>query len=167
MARYLIALGGNQWHPHHGAPAAVLRAAFAALDADGLTLIAASPIIQTAPLGPSWRRFANAAAIIETDDDPAMLLKRLKHIERRFGRRPHGGRWRARVLDLDIVLWSGGVWTSPGLTVPHRAYQDRTFVLAPAAAIAPRWRDPKTGLSMKHAHARLTKRRSAPIGGFR
>lgn len=144
-----------------------MRAAFAALDGDGLTLIAASPVIETAPLGPSWRRYANAAAVIETDRDPAALLAYLKAVERRFGRRPRGGRWRARVLDLDIVLWSGGEWASPGLTVPHRAYRERAFVLTPAAAVAPRWRDPHTGLCTKHARARLTKRKPIPIGHSR
>src|SRR3546814_8929009 len=63
----------------------------------------------TPPLGPTIRRFANMVAIIESDDDPPALLRRLKAIEHAFGRR-RGRRWGARVIDLDIILWSGGAW---------------------------------------------------------
>jgi 2-amino-4-hydroxy-6-hydroxymethyldihydropteridine diphosphokinase len=141
----------------------VLRAAFAALDRKGLKLKAASPVIASAPLGPSLRRYANAAALVKTRLDPAELLDRLKSIERHFGRRPGGRRWGSRVLDLDLVLWSGGVWSSPSLIVPHAAFRQRRFVLAPAAAIAPLWRDPSTGLTLRHLLARLTRPRPLPI----
>jgi 2-amino-4-hydroxy-6-hydroxymethyldihydropteridine diphosphokinase len=58
------------------------------------------------------------------------------------------------VLDLDIVLWSGGAWSSPDLTVPHIAFRERGFVLDPAAAIAPAWRDPVSGLTLRQLAAR-------------
>ena len=153
--RYLIALGSNQRHPRHGEPEQVLSAAFADLDREGLALDATSPIRGSAPIGPSRRRYANAAAIIRTRLDPPGLLAHLKAIERRFGRRPGGQRWRARVLDLDIILWSGGTFTARTLTVPHAAFRQRDFVLAPARAIAGTWRDPKTGLTIRHLAHRL------------
>jgi 2-amino-4-hydroxy-6-hydroxymethyldihydropteridine diphosphokinase len=145
----------------------VLRAALAALADEGLTIEAVSPIVATLPLGPSRRRYANAAALVRTGLAPDRLLGRLKAIERRFGRRRGGRRWTARVLDLDIVLWSGGAWASPALTVPHPAYRDRAFVLRPLAAIAPRWRDPLTGLTPRHLSARLTRPRPLPIAPSR
>lgn len=157
--RYLIALGSNRRHHRHGDPRGVLRAAFAALDRKGLKLKAASPIVASAPLGPSLRRYANAAALVKTDLAPDALLDRLKAIERRFGRRRGGQAWSARVLDLDIALWSGGAWASPGLTVPHLSLRERRFVLAPAVTIAPAWRDPLTGLTLRHLLARLDRRR--------
>uniref|UniRef100_UPI0015771B8A 2-amino-4-hydroxy-6- hydroxymethyldihydropteridine diphosphokinase n=1 Tax=Sphingomonas bacterium TaxID=1895847 RepID=UPI0015771B8A len=80
---------------------------------------------------------------------------------RAFGRR-RGRRWGARVLDLDIVLWSGGSWRSPGLTIPHPAFRDRRFVLDPMVALAPRWRDPVTGLTIRQLAAQLTRRRPLP-----
>lgn len=157
--RYLIALGSNRRHHRHGDPRGVLRAAFTALDRKGLKLKARSPILTTAPLGPSLRRYANAAALVKTDLAPDALLDRLKAIERRFGRRRGGQAWSARVLDLDIALWSGGAWASPGLTVPHLWLRERRFVLAPAVTIAPAWRDPLTGLTLRHLLARLDRRR--------
>ena len=135
---YAIALGSNV-RTRRGSPTATLRAALAAMGG----VSTSSPIIDSAAMGPSRRRFANAAALIETDETPLALLARLKAIERRFGRRA-GRRWGARPLDLDIILWSGGRWRSPGLLVPHAAFRQRRFVLAPLVAIAPRWRDPVT-----------------------
>ena len=120
-----------------------------------------SPIIASAPVGPSQRRYANAATVIDSDETPAQLLTRLKQIERAFGRR-RGRRWGARPLDLDIVLWSGGAWASRGLVVPHVAFRDRDFVLRPLARIVPGWRDPVTGLRVRQLAHRLTARRPLP-----
>ena len=160
--RYLIALGSNMRHVRHGSPERVLAAALAALERKGVKVLAAAPVIRSAPLGPSRRRYANGAALIGTKLDPAELLDLLKAVERRFGRTRGGQRWASRVLDLDIVLWSGGAWSSPGLTVPHAAFRQRTFVLVPALAIAPDWRDPLTALSLRQLHARLTRPRPLP-----
>lgn len=153
---YAIALGSNR-RGRHGGPVAEVRAAIAALEG----VVAVSPIIASVPLGPSIRRFANAAVLLESALAPPAMLARLKAIERAFGRR-RGARWGARVIDLDIVLWSGGSWGTAALTVPHIAFRDRGFVLDPLRTIAPDWRDPVTGLSIRQLHARLHKR--APLG---
>jgi 2-amino-4-hydroxy-6-hydroxymethyldihydropteridine diphosphokinase len=160
--RYLIALGSNQRHARLGSPEKVLAAALGELDCKQVKLLASARTIRSAPIGPSRRRYANSAAIVKSKFDPPELLIRLKHIEAKFGRRRGGQRWAARVLDLDVVLWSGGVWSSPALTVPHPLFRNRSFVLGPASAIAPLWRDPITGLSLRQLHARLTRPRPAP-----
>src|SRR3546814_18590231 len=87
---------------------------------------------------------------------PRELLALLKTIEVRFGRRMRGQKWRERVLDLDIVLWSGGCWHDGGLIVPHRLFRDRQFVLEPAAGIAGGWRDPVTGLTLRQQIGRAS-----------
>jgi len=160
--RYLIALGSNQRHHRRGSPRQVLHAALAAMAATGLMVEAVAPIMASAPLGPSLRRYANGAALIATDLLPDELLEMLKDIEHQFGRRSGGQRWSARVLDLDLVLWSGGAWSSPSLTVPHAAFRERDFVLAPALALVPDWRDPVTNLSLRQLKARLTRPRPMP-----
>ena len=66
------------------------------------------------------------------------------------------------MIDLDIVLWSGGRWRSPGLTVPHVGWRARPFVLEPLATVAPGWRDPEGGLAVRHLLARLTRPRPLP-----
>ncbi len=86
------------------------------------------------------------------------MLTRLKAIERAHGRR-RGRRWGDRVLDLDIIGWSGGIWASKGLSIPHPAFRTRRFVLAPLVEIAPGWRDPVTGFSARQLMFRNARRR--------
>ena len=140
----------------------MIGAALKRLADEGFEVIAAAPVLHTAPIGPSLRRYANSAAVIETALEPPELLALLKRIEREFGRRAGGRRWTSRVLDLDIVLWSGGPFAAPGLTIPHPLFRARGFVLDPAASIAPRWRDPVTGLTVRQLRARLTRLRALP-----
>ena len=145
----------------------MLQAALDRLEAEGVRVLAAAPAIETDPIGPSIRRYANSAAVIETDIEPEALLALLKRIEHDFGRRAGGQRWRARVIDLDIMLWSGGAYGSADLTIPHPLFRERAFVLAPALAVAPDWRDPITGLTLRQLHARLTRQQALPkrVGG--
>jgi 2-amino-4-hydroxy-6-hydroxymethyldihydropteridine diphosphokinase len=162
MHLYAIALGSNRRHGRFGRPEAILRAAAEALGED-VALSRLSPIFATAAVGDRGRRFANAAAIVETPLDPPALLARLKQVERAFGRR-RGKRWGARVLDLDILLWSGGRWQSrhPSLTIPHAALDQRRFVLDPLVRIASGWTLGRSRRTVAHAHARLTAARPVP-----
>ena len=134
---YAIAIGSNRRHGRYGTPARVVEAAVASLDRD-FGLFDASPILLNRAHGGAGRDFANAVALVESSLDPPEMLERLKALEREFGRR-RGRRWGERVLDLDIVAWSGGRWRSPGLTVPHPAAASRAFVVQPLAAVAPQW----------------------------
>ncbi|KHK90947.1 2-amino-4-hydroxy-6-hydroxymethyldihydropteridine diphosphokinase [Novosphingobium malaysiense] len=164
--RYLIALGSNMPHGRYGAPRAVIAAALQALDRGKSRVVSASRVIETPPLGPSRRRYANAVAMLRSNREPDEMLHKLQKIERKFGRRRCGRAWSSRVLDLDIVLWSGGAWAShgeePSLVIPHPLFRKRTFVLGPAATIAGDWCDPLSGLTIRQLSARLTKPRPAP-----
>ncbi|MES2147986.1 MAG: 2-amino-4-hydroxy-6-hydroxymethyldihydropteridine diphosphokinase [Pseudomonadota bacterium] len=152
---YAIALGSNRRHGRFGRPAQVVEAAIARLDA-AFGLFDASPIILNPAHGGAGRDFANAVVLIESDIDPSAMLGALKFIEREFGRRP-GKRWGPRVLDLDIIAWSGGKWRSPGLTVPHPRAASRAFVIQPLAAIAPYW-VVEGSLNARHLAQRLARR---------
>lgn len=157
---YLVALGSNRRHHLHGAPQSVVLAAMEELAAFG-TVLSRSPVIASAAMGAASRRFANAALVLESELAPPALLAALKRTEREFGRR-RGQRWGDRVLDCDIILWSGGRWASAGLAIPHPAFMQRDFVLAPARTIAPDWREPASGLTIAQARARLTRPRPLP-----
>lgn len=158
---YLIALGSNRRHGLYGLPPQVVRAAMEECAALG-TVTARSPVLATPAMGAAQRRFANAALVLSSDLAPSALLAALKRMEREFGRR-RGQRWSDRVLDCDIILWSGGQWRSGrrsgGLAIPHPAFAQRTFVLTPACTIAADWRDPVSGFSIAQLHARLTRPR--------
>jgi 2-amino-4-hydroxy-6-hydroxymethyldihydropteridine diphosphokinase len=155
---YAIAIGSNRPHGRHGRPPGVVAAAIAELDR-AFGLFDASPIVLNPATGGAGRDFANAVVLVETALEPAALLGELKAIEREFGRRP-GRRWGARVLDLDIAVWSGGRVRSRFLTVPHPRLVQRSFVLAPLVAIAPDL--PIIGsLNARQLSGRLARRRPA------
>lgn len=154
---YAIAIGSNRPHGRYGRPPDVVHAAIARLDQE-FGLFDASPIMLNAAHGGAGREFANAVALIESPLEPLQVLERLKHMERQFGRRP-GRRWGPRVLDLDLVLWSGGRVRSRRLNVPHPRLAERSFVLQPLAAIAPGWRmGPLTVRHLAHRLARSVAR---------
>ncbi|MBU2340891.1 MAG: 2-amino-4-hydroxy-6-hydroxymethyldihydropteridine diphosphokinase [Alphaproteobacteria bacterium] len=148
--------------PGVGPPRAVLQAATKALAERGVEPLRCSPILDSAPVGPALRRYANAAILVETGHDPAAMLARVAEVEAGFARRRSGQRWRARTLDIDIILWSGGVWHSADLTIPHPRFRERRFVLGPARRVAPDWVDPPTGASLRQLDARLTRPRALP-----
>ena len=153
---YAIAIGSNRPHGQHGRPSGVVEAAIARLD-ENFDLFDAAPILLNPAHGGAGRDFANSVALIESDLDPPDMLGRLKAIEREFGRR-RGRRWGERVLDLDIIAWSGGKWRSRGLTIPHKSASIRSFVLGPLATIAPGW--PLEGaVTAQHFAHRLARRR--------
>ena len=152
---YAIALGSNRPHGTYGRPPHVVEAAIARLDRD-FGLFDASPILVNPAHGGAGRDFANAVALVESELEPPAMLKALKSLERDFGRR-RGKRWGTRVLDLDIIAWSGGVWRSRGLTIPHKAAAKRQFVIQPLASIAPGWRL-DGALNARHLAHRLARR---------
>lgn len=171
-ATYLIALGSNQ-RTRRGAPQAtvtfLLRGFVTSCEPSDLTrrheatrevgeILAHSQVHISRPIGSGTRSYANAVAVVESKLPPPELLAHLKAIERTYGRRP-GRRWGDRPLDLDIIGWSSGIWSSSGLAIPHPAFQARRFVLAPLVEIAPDWRDPVTRLTARQLLARLDRKR--------
>ena len=153
---YAIAIGSNRPHGRFGRPPHVVEAAIARLDEE-FGLFDASPILLNRAMGGAGRDFANAVALVESELQPPDMLRAIKSLERQFGRR-RGRRWGPRVLDLDIVDWSGGKWRSPTLIVPHPAAAQRAFVIAPLAGIAPGWRL-EGGLTARQLAHRLARRR--------
>lgn len=159
---YLIASGSNRRHHRHGLPEHVVRAAHLALECHpDIDLIAEAPVVRSAPMGAAQRDFANSAVYLSTQLSPPDLLDLLKNMERDFGRKS-GKRWGDRVLDLDIILWSGGIWQDDGLSIPHPGFRERGFVLRPLLALAPDWRDPISGRTIGHLSHMLDRPRRKP-----
>jgi 2-amino-4-hydroxy-6-hydroxymethyldihydropteridine diphosphokinase len=142
----LVALGSNQSGPW-GTPEQTICRALAELNRGPIKLIRASSLIQTAPFGViNQPNFVNGVAHIETALPPHTLLRRLHMIERQAGRK-RGKRWGPRMLDLDLLDYNGQHIKQKGivqkaLILPHPGIAERSFVLAPIAEIAPRWKHP-------------------------
>lgn len=88
--------------------------------------------------------YLNAVVELRTTMSAQDLLDFCHQIERSAGRRRQSGdRWKARTLDLDILLFGREVIDEPGLSVPHPRMAERRFVLRPLADIAPDLRLPE------------------------
>jgi 2-amino-4-hydroxy-6-hydroxymethyldihydropteridine diphosphokinase len=151
----LVALGSNQSGPW-GTPEQTVQKALSRLGNGPIRLKRASTLIQTRPFGViNQPNFVNAIALIESALSPQTLLRRLHMIEHEAGRK-RGRRWGPRTLDLDLIDYNGQQIKQKGqvqkaLILPHPGIADRSFVLAPIAEIAPRWKHPvnhKTAASM-------------------
>ncbi|MCX7358477.1 MAG: 2-amino-4-hydroxy-6-hydroxymethyldihydropteridine diphosphokinase [Alphaproteobacteria bacterium] len=146
MTRAFVALGANM--PFEGVQGAELLArAVAALSEAGLPPLALSGVWRTEawPHGNGQPDYFNAAVEVEAGDrTPLQLFDLLLGVERRFGRERRE-RWAARTLDLDILAMGDATGEFDGILVPHPRMQERAFVLAPLAEIAPDWRHPETG----------------------
>lgn len=164
---YAVALGSNRGGKGAATPRRMIAAALDQLDGGALSLLDASPVIESQPLGPRARAYANCAALIASRLFPDELLGRLHAIEAALGRKRHL-RWGPRAIDLDLILWSEGSFAGDTAIVPHPAFRDRAFVLGPLTHVAPEWHDPVSGLSMRQLFVRLNRakpvdRYSAPL----
>ena len=92
--------------------------------------------------------YLNGAAIVETSQPPIQVLEALAEIEASLGR-VRDMRWGPRTIDLDLLLYDDVQMESPSLTLPHPRMAFRKFVLEPAAEIAPDWRHPTIGWTLR------------------
>mgnify|MGYP001355204257 CR=1 FL=1 len=163
----LLALGGNKPH-HESLPRETLESALAMLAERGAPAVAVARWRKTPafPRG-SGPDFVNGAARLETALSPQALLALLHDVEARLGR-ARRTRWEPRTCDLDLIAYGDMIAPDPGrlaeeialgpqkaetrvperLILPHPRMQERAFVLAPLADVAPDWRHPMIGLTV-------------------
>ena len=128
-----VGLGANL-----GAREETLRRALELLAAaDGVSLLAASQLRETEPVGVvDQPPFLNGAVALETTHTPRELLDLLLTIEASLGR-VREERWGPRTVDLDLLVYGDEVVDAPGLRVPHPHLHERRFALEPLAELAP------------------------------
>jgi 2-amino-4-hydroxy-6-hydroxymethyldihydropteridine diphosphokinase len=152
----LVAVGANLPGPEGITPLDTCRRAAIVLDGvAGLRLAALSRWYETAPMPPSGQPpYINGVARLEGSADPAILLAGLQQIEQAFGR-VRGVANAARTLDLDIIAMGSLIRVAPDPILPHPRMHLRAFVLAPLLDVAPEWRHPTLGLSVRALLDRL------------
>ena len=116
-----------------------LRAAINALPGHGITVLAASSLYETEPVGLVLDQpdFVNACVRIETDLGPEELLDACKAVEREVGRAAGGPRHGPRIIDVDLLLLGEMRYRSARLTLPHAEVSSRRFVLVPLVELDP------------------------------
>ena len=93
----------------------------------GTTLLRASTVEETAPLGPvAQPPYLNQMVLLETSLEPSDLLAQCREIEAERGRERRE-RWGPRTLDLDIVRYGNRRMQTPELTIPHPELPHRDF----------------------------------------
>ena len=77
----------------------------------------------------SENEFLNMGLIIKTSLEPMQLLKKLKSIEK-MGRVPKLMQsYQDRIIDLDILIYSGFKLDTEELSIPHSKIKERKFSL--------------------------------------
>lgn len=103
-----------------------------------IKLFRTSSIIETKPLmdsasspraGNKQRDYLNSVAEIKTNLKAVSLLKILKKIETKLGRKLTNEKWSSRTIDLDILLFGNKNIHKKNLVIPHRQMHLRSFVL--------------------------------------
>ncbi len=134
---YLI-LGGNK-----GDKLQNLQRALQLIEQNVGVIVSRSAIFSTAPWGNANQpEFVNQAICIHTALSAVDLLKELLSIEKSLGRIRDHQKWMERTMDIDILFFNDEVINLPELKIPHPFLQDRKFVLAPLAQIAPQFIHP-------------------------
>jgi 2-amino-4-hydroxy-6-hydroxymethyldihydropteridine diphosphokinase len=100
-----------------------------------------SSLWQASPVNcpPNSPKFVNAVVglVPRKDETPESLLKKLRQLEKEFGRAPKKVLNEPRPLDLDLIAFGNEGRNSSELILPHPRARERKFVLQPLGEIAP------------------------------
>ena len=90
-----------------------------------------SSIYETEPLlYQKQENFLNIVVEVSYFDEAQSLLKNIKDIEKKMGRKATF-RFGPRIIDIDIIFFNGQEINEESLTIPHKEWKNRLFVIAP------------------------------------
>ncbi|MFW0776630.1 MAG: 2-amino-4-hydroxy-6-hydroxymethyldihydropteridine diphosphokinase [Rickettsiales bacterium] len=113
-----------------------------------LTNIKSSSIYESKALLPAgspsdWdNAFLNMVICGGTTMEPHTLLKAIKDLEDKIGRKRRG-HWAPREIDIDILAMDDETIKTDMLAIPHPEMLKRDFVMVPLAEILPNWVHPE------------------------
>jgi 2-amino-4-hydroxy-6-hydroxymethyldihydropteridine diphosphokinase len=102
-----------------------------------------SSVYKTASWGFDSDQFFNICIEVSNNLNPEKLLERVLSIETSLGReRTDTTEYKARIIDIDVLLFEDEIIFYKNLKVPHPRMLDRKFVLVPLAEISPNLKHP-------------------------
>jgi 2-amino-4-hydroxy-6-hydroxymethyldihydropteridine diphosphokinase len=140
-----LSLGSNI-EPEQNLPKAVKKLA------EWSKLVAVSPVWETLPLEAAGNQanFLNAATLVETEQSPENFkLDVLRRIEADLGRVRTEDKFAPRPIDIDIMFFNDQVLDVDNRHIPDPEVLERPFVAIPLAQIAPDYRHPETGQTLR------------------
>ena len=94
-----------------------------------------SSLYKTEPVGYlKQESFINCSVLISTNLKPYELLEKLQQIEIDMGRKKTF-KWAPRNIDIDIIFYDDLEIKRTDLTIPHKEFKNRNFVLFPSNEI--------------------------------
>jgi 2-amino-4-hydroxy-6-hydroxymethyldihydropteridine diphosphokinase len=145
MTKVFLSLGSNQ-----GNRILALAEAYWEISYQVGFILDVSSVYETEPWGfETDERFLNMVLEVETDLSPPLLMTILLDIEAGMGRTRQEGGYVSRVIDIDILFMDELVTQSGNPELPHPRMHLRRFVLQPMTELAPGFRHPVLGNSMK------------------
>jgi len=108
-----------------------------------------SSVYETEPWGiVSEKWFLNKVLIVETRLKPLSILKKVKAIEQKLGRKVDLKKYAPRIIDIDILFIDQMVLELQDFIVPHPLISERKFTLVPLFEIASGFVHPVSGKSI-------------------
>jgi 2-amino-4-hydroxy-6-hydroxymethyldihydropteridine diphosphokinase len=110
-----------------------------------------SKIYENPPIGfESDDVFYNLCVKISTNLSLLEVLSSTQEIERQIGRKSKSSieGYSSRLIDIDIIFFNSLIEDNKLITIPHKLFRERMFVLLPLSQLAPNFIDPITKFSV-------------------
>ena len=131
MSKIYLSIGSNKGNRY-----SFIKEALILIQKDIGEVISISKIYETKSWGFRSDDFLNICIMIKSKLTPAEILKKIKDLEERIGRRRNNNKISAREIDIDILFYSNKIVKEKDLIIPHPRLHLRNFVLYPLNDIA-------------------------------
>ena len=122
---------------------------------ENINIVSTSSFYETEPWGmESENWFVNAVIQITTTLEPEQLLAECQRIENQLGRKraDKNVEYSDRTIDIDIIFYDNIIINTPTLTIPHKHFHRRVFMLIPMLEIAPDFVHPFFGKTVENLY---------------
>lgn len=122
-----------------------------------------SPIYESEAVGCEGGNFYNLVVGVETGLPIDSLVRQLKSIEAKHGRRRSADKYAPRTLDIDLLTYGEQVVNRPGMRLPRDEVTSYAFVLLPLSKVARDELHPLSGLTYHELWERFDKKAAQPL----